>query len=60
MQETDRENYEKYWTTSAHFIKFGCLKDEKFEEKMKDYILFKDLDGKYLTLQDCLDNAKKA
>ena len=59
MCKTDRENYEKYWDDINPFIKFGCLKDEKFEEKMKDYILFKDLDGKYLTLQDCLDNAKE-
>ena len=59
MCKTDRENYEKYWDDISSFIKFGCLKDEKFEEKMKDYILFKDLDGKYLTLQDCLDNAKE-
>ena len=59
MCKTDRENYEKYWDDISPFIKFGCLKDEKFEEKMKDYILFKDLDGKYLTLQDCLDNAKE-
>ena len=59
MCKTDRENYEKYWDDISPFIKFGCLKDEKFEEKMKDYILFKDLDGKYLTLQDCLDNVKE-
>ena len=59
MCKTNRENYEKYWDDISPFIKFGCLKDEKFEEKMKDYILFKDLDGKYLTLQDCLDNAKE-
>ena len=59
MCKTDRENYEKYWDDISPFIKVGCLKDEKFEEKMKDYILFKDLDGKYLTLQDCLDNAKE-
>jgi len=59
MCKTDRENYEKYWDDISPFIKFGCLKDEKFEEKMKDYILFKNLDGKYLTLQDCLDDAKE-
>ena len=45
--------------TSAPFIKFGCLKDEKFAEKMNDYILFKNLDGKYLTLQDCLEENKE-
>ena len=59
MCKTDRENYEKYWDDISPFIKFGCLKDEKFEEKIKEYVLFKNLDGKYLTLQDCLDNAKE-
>ncbi len=59
MCKTDRENYEKYWDDISPFIKFGCLKDEKFEEKMKDYLLFKNLEGKYLTLQDCLDKAKE-
>ncbi len=59
MCKTDRENYEKYWDDISPFIKFGCLKDEKFEEKMKDYIIFRNLDGKYLTLQDCLDAAKE-
>ncbi len=59
MCKTDRENYEKYWDDISPFIKFGCLKDDKFEEKMKDYIIFKNLDGKYLTLQDCLDAAKE-
>ncbi|MCI8417270.1 MAG: molecular chaperone HtpG [Lachnospiraceae bacterium] len=52
MCKTDRENYEKYWDDISPFIKFGCLKDEKFCEKMMDYILFKDLDSKYLTLKD--------
>ena len=59
MCKTDREAYEKYWDDISPFIKFGCLKDEKFEEKMKDYILFKNLDKKYLTLQDCLDENKE-
>jgi len=59
MCKTDRESYEKYWDDISPFIKFGCLKDEKFEEKIKDYVLFKDLDKKYLTLQDCLDDAKE-
>ena len=54
MCKTDRENYEKYWDDISPFIKFGCLKDEKFCDKMTDYILFKDLDGKYLTLKDLL------
>ena len=52
MCKTDRENYEKYWDDINPFIKYGCLKDEKFYEKMKDYVLFKNLDGKYLTLED--------
>ena len=52
MCKVDRENYEKYWDDISPFIKFGCLKDEKFCDKMTDYILFKDLDGKYQTLKD--------
>ena len=59
MCKTDRENYEKYWDDIAPFIKFGCIKDEKFAEKMNDYILFKNLDGKYLTLKDCLAENKE-
>ena len=59
MCKTDRENYEKYWDDIAPFIKFGCIKDEKFSEKMNDYILFKNLDGKYLTLKDCLEENKE-
>lgn len=59
MCKTDRENYEKYWDDINPFIKFGCLKDEKFDEKMKDYILYKNLDGKYLTLADCLEENKE-
>ena len=55
MCKTDRENYEKYWDDISPFIKFGCLKDEKFCEKMTDYILFKNLDGKYMTLPECLE-----
>ena len=54
MCKTDKENYEKYWDDISPFIKFGCLKDDKFCEKMTDYILFKNLDGKYLTLPECL------
>lgn len=57
--KTDRENYEKYWDDIAPFIKFGCLKDEKFAEKMNDYIIFKNLEGKYLTLKDCLEENKE-
>ncbi len=57
--KTDRENYEKYWDDIAPFIKFGYIKDEKFSEKMSDYILFKNLDGKYLTFKDCLEENKE-
>ena len=59
MCKTDKENYEKYWDDINPFIKFGCLKDEKFAEKMNDYIIFKNLDGKYLTLKECLEENKE-
>ena len=59
MCKTDKENYEKYWDDINPFIRFGCLKDEKFCEKMNDYILFKNLEGKYLTLPECLENNKE-
>ena len=59
MCKTDKENYEKYWDDISPFIKFGCLKDEKFCEKMTDYILFKNLDGKYLTQPECLEENKE-
>jgi molecular chaperone HtpG len=59
MCKTDRENYEKYWDDISPFIKFGCIKDEKFSGKMMDYILYKNIDGKYLTLEDCLEANKK-
>ena len=55
MCKTQKDEYEKYWDDIAPFIKFGCLKDEKFCEKMTDYILFKNLDGKYMTLPECLE-----
>ena len=55
MCKTEKEEYDKYWDDISPFIKFGCLKDDKFCEKMTDYILFKNLDGKYLTLPECLD-----
>jgi len=55
MCKTDKENYEKYWDDISPFIKFGCLKDDKFCEKMTDYILFKNLDGIYMTLPECLE-----
>ena len=55
MCKTEKEDYEKYWDDIAPFIKYGCLKDDKFCEKMTDYILFKDIDGKYMTLPECLE-----
>ncbi|MBS7329197.1 MAG: molecular chaperone HtpG [Lachnospiraceae bacterium] len=55
MCKTEKEEYEKCWDDIAPFIKFGCLKDDKFCEKMTDYILFKNLDGKYMTLPECLE-----
>ena len=57
MYKTDRENYEKYWNDISPFIKFGCLKDEKFSEKMMDYILYEDLDGRFLTMEEYLKAA---
>ena len=57
MCKTDRENYEKYWDDISPFVKFGCLKDEKFCDKMMDYILFKNLDHKYLTLKEYVETA---
>ena len=58
--KTDKENYDKYWDDIAPFIKYGCLKDDKFCEKMNDYILFKNLDGQYITLPDALQINKEA
>ena len=61
MCKTDKENYEKYWDDISPFIKFGCLKDEKFCEKMSGYVLFKNLDHKYMTLKECIEkNGGKA
>ena len=61
MCKTDKENYEKDWDDISPFIKFGCLKDEKFCEKMSDYVLFKNLDHKYMTLKECIEkNGGKA
>ena len=60
MCKVEREAYEKYWDDISPFIKFGCLKDDKFCEKMKDYMLFKNLEGKYLTLEDYVKAAKEA
>ncbi len=55
MCKTEKEEYEKYWDDISPFIKFGCLKDDKFCTKMTDYILFKNLDGEYMTLPECLE-----
>ena len=52
MCKTDRENYEKYWDDISPFIKYGCIRDEKFNERMTDYVLYKDIDGKYMTLKE--------
>ena len=61
MCKTDKENYEKYWDDISPFIKFGCLKDEKFCDKMSVYVLFKNLDHKYMTLKECIEkNGGKA
>lgn len=59
MCKTDKENYEKYWDDISPFIKYGCLKDEKFCEKMSDYVLFKNLDNKYITFKECLEENKE-
>ncbi|MBU5479038.1 molecular chaperone HtpG [Eubacterium sp. MSJ-13] len=58
MYKVDRENYEKYWEDISPFIKYGCLKDDKFREKMSDYIIFKDLNDKYITLPEYVDAVK--
>ena len=60
MCKTDRDNYEKYWDDISPFIKFGCIKDEKFCERMMEYVLFKDLDGKYTTMNEYLEAQKPA
>ncbi|MDO4620096.1 MAG: molecular chaperone HtpG [Lachnospiraceae bacterium] len=52
MCKTDHENYEKYWDDISSFIKYGCIKDTKFADRLMDYMLFRDLDGKYLTLKE--------
>ena len=59
MFKTDRENYEKYWEDINPFIKFGCIKDSKFNDKMKDFMIYKNLEGKYITLEDYLEAAKE-
>lgn len=58
MYKVERESYEKFWDDISPFIKFGCLKDEKFKEKMKDFIIFKNLEGKYLTLPEYVKASK--
>ena len=60
MYKVEKENYEKYWDDLSPFIKFGYIRDEKFEEKIKDCLLFKNLEGKYLTLAECLEENKEA
>ena len=60
MCKTDRENYEKYWDDISPFLKFGCIKDETFCERMMEYVLFKDLDGKYTTMNEYLEAQKPA
>ena len=60
MCKTDRENYEKYWDDINPFIKFGCIKDEKFCERMMEYVLFKDIDSKYTTMKEYLEPEDKA
>ena len=55
MCKTEKETYEKYWDDISPFLKFGCLKDEKFGDRMKDSMLFKNLDHKYLTLDECIE-----
>ena len=59
MCKTEKESYEKYWDDISPFIKFGCLKDEKFCDKMNDYILFKDINDKYQTLPELLAPVEK-
>lgn len=58
MYKTERENYEKYWNDISPFIKFGCLKDEKFRDKIKDYVVFLNLEGKYVTLPEYVKASK--
>lgn len=58
MYKVEKESYEKYWDDISPFIKYGCLKDEKFREKMKAFIIFKNLEGSYLTLPEYVAAAK--
>ncbi|ROR28174.1 molecular chaperone HtpG [Mobilisporobacter senegalensis] len=59
MYKVDKENYEKFWDDLSPFIKFGCLKDDKFRDKMKDFIIFKNLEGKYITLPEYIEAGNK-
>jgi molecular chaperone HtpG len=59
MCKTDRESYEKYWDDISPFIKYGCIKESKFDEKIRDYVLYKDIDGKYLMLKDLIREEEK-
>ena len=59
MCKTEKEEYEKYWEDISPFIKYGCLRDDKFNEKMTDYIIFKNLDDKYITLPEYLEAGKE-
>lgn len=58
MYKVDRENYEKFWDDINPFIKFGCLRDQKFNDRMKDFIIFKNLDGKYISLAEYSDSGE--
>jgi molecular chaperone HtpG len=60
MYKVDRENYEKYWVDISPFIKFGCLKDDKFRDRMKDFIIFKNLEEKFITLPEYVEKSKAA
>ncbi|MBR4515676.1 MAG: molecular chaperone HtpG [Lachnospiraceae bacterium] len=59
MCKNEREEYEKYWDDISPFIKFGCVRDDKFDDKMKDYMIYKDLNDKYITLPDYLEEGKE-
>ena len=60
MCKTEREDYEKYWDDISPFIKYGCIRDDKFNDRMKDYIIFKNMEGKYITLPDYLEAGKES
>ena len=60
MYKVERENYEKYWDDISPFIKYGCLKDQKFREKMEDFIIFRNLEDKFITLPEYVEERKKA